>query len=456
MGSSTVTAVPVVVGTLSPSTPTTTGVNFARIWIDDVDVTDVCVAGTLTRRLNRISQAQVTIPYDAAIGGAGSRLKISFVIDEVETIYFHGTVLICETSCDEDSGTTVYSASDPMEMWLWRPARDYDSITPGNFVDPYFTKQIAKGGKQTGPQMVESMLLASENPTLIPDAAEGPLFIQYGTFEGGGEDLSGIPTDWPMTIAEIVSLLTSTGEVDVVLTPIDPGGGIMAQVDVYNGDFGTDLSGTVIFEFGMGARNVRAMNWNEDMSNLRNKIQYFFTPKETTRRYKANITGDDPCLPGNIGNPGGPGGSLPTRPNFDPPGDLGTLIQNSRDTYGVRMDIQTFDVDSIHKHEGCIPDAAAYGCCTSLDGARMLYRRQWQVESWLGAQVRELVHITPARNTQIGSFDVGDLVGVNISPVIRGGTSGVQRIYEYTISWESAESTLAIEQLVTSPTQEGI
>jgi hypothetical protein len=426
----------------------------AQVWIDGADVTNVCVEGSVTRRLNRPSQAQVKIPHDAAIGGAGSKLKIAFGDGITMPFYFHGFVLLCETSCDEDMGYTVYNATDPMELWHWRPARDYDSITPGNFVDPYFTKTIAKGGKQTGPQMIESMLLASENPALIPEAAEGPLFLSYGGFEGGGVDLSGIPVDWPMTIAEVASLLTSTGEVDIVLTPIDSGGN-MAQVDVYNGDFGTDLTSSMIFEFGTGSRNVRALRWNEDMSNLRNKIQYFFTPKETTRRYKANITGDDPCLPGNIGNPGGPGGSLPSRPNFLAPGDLGTLIDSSRSTYGVRMDIQTFDVDVIHRHEGCVTGAATLNCCTDLDGTRILYRRLWQVESWISAQVREIVHITPTRDTAIGSFDIGDLVGVVIAPSIRGGTNGAQRVYEYTISWDE-ESVPAIEELQTSPTQEGI
>jgi hypothetical protein len=426
-----------------------------QVWLDGVDVTEECVEGSVTRRLNRISQAQIKMPYDAAIGGPGSRLKIAFGDGVTMPLYFHGTVLLCETQADEDTGYTVYNASDPMELWQWRPARDYDSITPGNFVDPYFTKTIAKGGKQTGPQMVESMLLASENPALIPDAAEGPLFISYGSFETGGVDLSGIPADWPMSIAEVVSLLTSTGEVDVIMTPIDSGGN-MAQVDVYNGDYGTDLSGSVIFEFATGVRNVRSVKWNEDMSYLRNKIQYFFTPKETTRRYKANITGDDPCLPGNLGLPGGPGGSLPSRPNFLAPGDLGTLIDSSRSTYGVRMHIQTFDVDVIYRHEGCVENAATLACCTDLDPTRILFRRQWQIESWIAAQPREIIHITPDPDTAIGDFDIGDLVGVTISPVIRGGTTGKQRVYEYTISWDADDSVPAIEELQTSATQEGI
>jgi hypothetical protein len=431
------------------------------VTIDGVDVTNVCIAGTVTKKLNAPAQAQVTIPYDAAIGGPGSRLKVAFN----GKLYFHGLVLLCETACDEDTGSTVYNATDPMELWQWRPARDCDSVTPGNFVDPFFTRRIILGGKQTGPQMIESMLKASEGSCdglTIPTNAEGPLFVELGGFEGGGVDLSGIPVNWPMTIMEVTALLTSTGEVDVVLTPIDSGIN-MARVDVYNGDYGTDLSNSVVFEFGMGARNIRALRWNEDMSSLRNKIQYFFTPKETTRRYKSNITGDDPCLPGNLGLPGGVGGSLPTRQNFLAPGTLGHMIEDSRSRYGVRMDIQTYDIDGIFK-EPC-PEPATPGCCEwttpggtviGTDPTRMLYRRLWQIESWGAANPREIVHVSPTRDTAIGAFDIGDLVGINIAPAIRGGISGAQRIYQYTISWEGADSVPAIEELQTSADQVGL
>ena len=67
---------------------------------------------------------------------------------------------------------------------------------------------------------------------------EGPIFLDMGTFAGGGVSLTGAPTDWPMTIAELFSLLVSTGELDVVITPTDPGGDVMGTVDGYNGNYG--------------------------------------------------------------------------------------------------------------------------------------------------------------------------------------------------------------------------
>jgi hypothetical protein len=65
------------------------------------------------------------------------------------------------------------------------------------------------------------------------------------------------------------------------------------------------------------------------------------------------------------------------------------------------------------------------------------------------------VHITPTRETEIGTFDIGDLIWVEASTAVRGGFSGAQRIYEYTISWEAESSTLELSELQTSVNNEG-
>jgi hypothetical protein len=389
----------------------------AQVWIDGTDVTSVAKAGASTRRLNRPSEATVTLPMDAAIGGVGSKLKISFN----GNLHHHGRVLLCETDTSEDDGNTVYNSTDPLEMWQWRPVRDAD----GDFSKPSIITDFV-----TGPQIIEQMIINSEDAGGIPTTAEGDLFIAMGTFATGGVDLSGAPTDWPMTMAELASLLISTGEVDVVLTPIDSGGN-MAEIDVYNGNFGTNLSGSLAFQYGMGARNVRNLRWNQDMTGMCNKLQYFAGPRIQSAADPAgdqhwcfNVTGDDPGL-------------------ADPPQTaIQALRMSSRTTYGVRMEIRVYDAAD----ENCIPGVGTPG--------RELYRRLWQIESWLRAQPREIVHVTPTRETAIGSFDIGDLVTVEASSAVRGGFSGVQRIYEYTISW-SEDSVLALSELQTSPNHEG-
>ena len=390
----------------------------ATVWIDGVDVTSVSVSGSSTRRLNRPSQATVTIPMDSAIGDVGSRLKISF--DGGSTLAHHGTVLLCETDTGEDMGYTTYNSTDPLELWAWRPVRDED----GDFSKPSIIEDFV-----TGPDIVAQMMFDSE-------LWEGPLFLTTGSVATGGVDLTGAPTDWPMTMSELASLLISTGELDIVLTPIDSGGN-MAQVDLYNGDYGTDRTGSVIFQYGMGARNVRRLRWNQDMTKMCNKLWYYLGPRVQTsddpagdQHWRANITGDD----GNLAYP--PGGFVDPGP--DPTNPLGILSFNSRNTYGVRMFIRIYDARG---------DEATVG--------RDLYRRLWQIEQWLADQPLELVHITPTRETEIGTFDIGDLITVEASSALRGGFSGAQRIYEYTISWEAETSTLELSELQTSINNEG-
>ena len=391
------------------------------VTLDGADFSSCALTGGVTRRLNRPAQATIKIPMDCAdgCGQPGSRLKISF--DGGDSLFFHGMVMDWELDGGEDMGYITMNAMDPMELWAFRPVRAAD----GDFSNPEINN--LDGATLTGPSMIEAILTASENPGLIPSLAEGPLFLDFGTFEAGGADLTGAPVDWPMTITEFVNLLVSTGEVDVVITPTDPGGGIMGTVDVYNGDYGTDLSGSVVFEYGTGALNARAVRWNQDMSNVCNKLWYFAGPRIQTAADPAgnqhwcfNVQGDDPGLP-------------------DPPAtQVLACRDDSRDTYGVRMEIQIFDAAS----DLCIGPGG-------VDPGRDLYRYLWLAESWARCNPRTLIHITPTRGTEIGTFDIGDLVGVNIAGGICGGASGAQRVYQYTISW-GPDGPFELSELQTS------
>jgi len=392
-----------------------------QTFIDGADVTSYVLQGTSTRRLNRPSQATCRIPLSYAVGGAGSRLK---VVDDDYGLHFHGMILTVSDEGDEDMLYTEYMAMDPMELWQWRPARDgAASAAPGNFSLPTFVERNTEG-----PAMLLEILQQSAD-TASTATGEGPLFVSLGTFETGGVDLTGAPMNWPMTIAEVADLLTSTGEVDIVLTPIDSGGN-MARVDVYNGDYGTDRSGSVIFDYKTGAYNVRRLRRVEDMTSVCNKLWYFLGPRIDDQHWKANVQGDDPAL----AYPPGGANSPPAAATDNP---LGVRRKASWGTYGVRMEIQIFDSRG---------DEADIG--------RDLYRRLWQLESWLRAQPRTLVHVTPVRGTTL-NFDIGDLVTVRAGAAVRGGFTGVQRIYEYTLSWDENGVT-ELGELVTSANQEGI
>jgi hypothetical protein len=424
--------------------------------LDGVDVTNVSIAGSWTPRLNRPAQAQITIPMDAAIGDVGSRLKLT--IDG--TLVFHGFVLNTETDTNKDDGTTVYNAQDPMELWQWRPVRDDD----GDFSKPGIIANYVDA-----PSIMLAALMNTVDTTAggggpPPSDAEGPIFLTLGSFDTGGPSVVGAPVDWPMTIQQLSSLLISAGVLDMVIVPTDPGGGVMGEVTGYNGNFGTDLSGSVIFQYGMGAHNVDSLRWNRDMSSIVNKYWIYSGPSIATAAVPAgdqhwclNITGDDPGLCGNVGTPTctdrsgavthGPGGAIPTSVQYDGPQAFQLIGDKRYDSqitagpsgtgYGVRMKIDIFDAYD----DGCIRGFGTPG--------RQLYRRIWQEYSWIAAGPREIIHVTPTRDTEIGTFGIGDLVTVEASAAVRGGFSGVQRIYEYTISWDE-DSVLALGELQTS------
>jgi hypothetical protein len=422
----------------------------AQVFLDGIEITDRVLTGSATRRLNRPSQATITVPIDIAIGDAGSRLKVVFD----GNLFFHGFVLMIEDVGDVNFGYTTYNATDPMELWQWRPCRDFEGPTPGNMIDPSFLERMI-----TGPAIMQEILQASENPLFIPAAAEGPLYVSLGGFAGGGPNLSGAPTNWPMSIAEMANLLTSTGALDIILTPIDSGGN-MAEVNCYNGNYGTDRSGSVILSYAMGNHNVRDVRRSNDMSTMVNKLWYHLGPKATVTRFKANITGDDPCL---------------EDPELFDQGDIQARREASQAAYGVRMEIQQFDVDILYNEldkSGSPPFTQLDNWCHSgvfdlQDPTRHLYRRLWQMESWIRAISRELVHVTPVRisdNTQlppgvnpvnVGDFDIGDLITVQAGPSLRGGFSGAQRVYEYTVGWD-VNGIYEISEIQTTSDQEGL
>src|SRR5262249_41221218 len=86
---------------------------------------------------------------------------------------------------------------------------------------------------------------------------------------------------------------------------------------------------------------------------------------------------------------------------------------------------------------------------------RELYRRQWQIFSWFAAMPREIIHITPIPDAEIGCFHIGDLIHVEATSEVRGGFSGSQRVYEYTVSWEGSPSVLTLGEIKTTADAEG-
>ena len=414
---------------------------FAQVVLDDIDITEFAIEGSVTTRLNRVGSASIKVhmtdafaSFGTMLPGPGSYLKIYFYGDNLGStpvLWHHGRVINCETTADENVGYTVFNSFDPLELWASRPVRD----STGNFANPDIIQ-----ANIFGPQIIEDMCINSEcrGGALTPPAdCEGPLRLDLNSFAGGTTDLTGFPSDWPMTMMQLANLLISTGEVDIVITPIEfDADDNYGQLDVYNGDYGQDLTGSVTLSYGMGDRNIRALRWNEDMTQMCNKLWYYLGPKCDVEHWRANITGDDPGL----AYP--PGGAL-SPPASATNNQIGVRDAISRNVYDVRMDIKIFD-------------AAGDGadCSEPVVVGHELYRRLWQIEQYLRAVPITLIHVTPIRDFGIGLFSIGDLITVEASADVKGGFSGAQRVYEYTIDWDE-ESVPAIGELQVSSDNEG-
>jgi hypothetical protein len=408
------------------------------------------------RRLSRPSSCTFRIP--SSIAGetqddgrplicAGYR-QIEFNLDSMG-LFHHGLCWIVEDEGDEDIAYTRVTSYDPMRVWPYRPARDgvaSPGHTVGDFSDPQFIVR-----NQTGPQIMEEILLASENPAEIPDDAEGQLFLDLAasTYATGGADLRGAPTDFPMSIAEVATLLTNSGELDIYIEPVVGGIGAegfqnMGIVHCYNGDFGTDRTSSVHFDYGIeaDADNISRFRRSEDMSSIATKLWYFLGQRMDQQHWRANVTADHPDLITAAFNP--PGGRV-----YPVVGPLGNLIWTSRSEIGVFMLINVYD---------------NFG---SEDSAYPLFVRQWQVESLLRAKPREMLYITPVRKSQFttvpagmdiflpGDFDVGDLVTVNMGQKSRMTESGGMRIYGYTVDVDD-DDVETLGEFETSPDQDSI
>ena len=119
---------------------------------------------------------------------------------------------------------------------------------------------------------------------------------------------------------------------------------------------------------------------------------------------------------------------------------LDACRDESQTDFGVRMDIKIWDALG----DQCVGEG-------EVDVEHNLYRWLWLIESWIRCTCRELVHITPIRGYGIEAFDIGDLITVTAGTQVRGGFSGAQRVYEYTISWEE-DGPLELSELVTART----
>jgi hypothetical protein len=356
--------------------------------LDGVDVTGLVQDASVTHQWQRPSFATIRVPLDRVSGDwEASRLKVY----PGATLDFHGNCVDVDDQADERSGYRVATFASASEIFEFRVVRDADGD---------FSKPSIIATNVTGPQIVQAALtnsMVAGNPAI----GEGPMGIALGTFETGGPNMTGAPTDWPMTLADLFGRLASTGHCDIVERPIESGGN-MSEVSAYNGLFGADLSSSVRFDFATGLYNARACQRERDYRELMNKLWIYAGPrvKPTAdpagdQHWRFNVTGTDPGLP----NP--------------PQSAIAALITASRALHYERMVVEIDDSD------------AEAG--TTM---RNLTRLRWQMLTSMRVRGKTLVSITPNRGIA-PAFRTGDKIHVAAGTTFAGGFSGTQRVQEF-------------------------
>jgi hypothetical protein len=250
-----------------------------------------------------------------------------------------------------------------------------------------------------------------------------PMPLTVGSVAGGGADVSGVPMSFPMNLDTMRSLLLGTGQLDVF---VNPGVG-SSTVTLTNGDGGTDLSGSVSYDYGTGAFNCQVATLTVDMDEVTNALWYFLGPRGP------RLT-DQGFIPENHW-----GGSItPTAPHVGgtwPPALL-ARIAASRASYTYMQDIRVFDDNNDEQN------------------IRPLFEEEWANEAWLRAIPRTFASVRPERGIT-PNFSVGDLITVSAGSQLLGGFSGAQRVYGMEVTCD-ADGVMSVTDILTSADQEGL
>jgi hypothetical protein len=206
-----------------------------------------------------------------------------------------------------------------------------------------------------------------------------------------------------------------------------PGG---STVDLYPGDAGTDLSGSVVFDYNTGSYNCIGAKYTFDMKNTIAFIRYLLGPKRPHFRgdiqhFSRDVQIDDPALD-----------------MYDPVKQAQIDAQSAAmdGIIGHSREIQIYDSNPP------LPVGSINPEWTGESALKDLYMALWQSEMLVRTVPRRLLSLTPEPGVS-PSFGVGDLITANA--VLRGSVGGVQRVYRYTVE-QDTEGNEMITNLVTT------
>jgi hypothetical protein len=284
-------------------------------------------------------------------------------------------------------------------------------ITPGDVITDNVTAPEILG--QYIQNAIDDARAASFDPSgaFGPTGPSAPLPLTLGTVDTGGDDVSGVPTSFPMSIERMRALLSGTGQLDQVLVP-----GIgSSELHLLN-DYSNDMSGTVVFDYNTGSHNSSIATATVDLDNFWSAIWYLMGPRINEQHWRGSITPTAPHV----------GGTWPT--------PLLTRISDARLNIGYAQKIDVFDDKD------------------DENSIRPLFEEEWANEALITAVPRTFLSIRPNRGIAPLTWGVGDLIGVNAND-LGDDYSGAQHVYGFNLDQDT--DLLAISELLTSADQAG-
>jgi hypothetical protein len=367
------------------------------------DITSLCLRLAHEPELNLRSMGEVEVPSELcpAFTEGGDELEI---IDGGTTVHV-GRAYYGEDTGGSDERTSVIRSYGPTVWWDRRQVMDAD----GDYSDPSIIEDNLDA--------VSIMAAAIDNSI----ANDGPMDISVNSAAGGGSPLVGWkPTDWPMTLEQLREFLVNTGQLDLVVNHAVGGA---STVDLYNGDFGSDLTGSVAFGYRTGSFNCTSARQVFDFTRTISRIRYFLGPKRPqydgdVQHWAGDVQIDDPALdvaPFDVKEP--------------------TIESRSASTETLLMLLRRIQIYDANGDENALRD---------------LYMHIWQSDMLANLGARRLVTVTPTPGVA-PSFQCGDLITVAAS--IRDSVSGPARVYSYRKE-QDTEGNVMYASVTTSADQE--
>lgn len=379
--------------------------------IDGSSITNLCQSIRWRPKLSAPASGIVRVPaHLISITPGVSELHLYLS----GTLVFSGPVWYTQADGEPDAAYAELTAYDHLIHLQKRMCKTSagNLITPGSVL----TDQV------TAPAIMAAFINnANSYDATVPNGNAMPLTV--GSVAGGGADVSGAPSSFPMTIDDMRNLLVSTGQLDIF---VNPGVG-SSSVALTNGNGGTDLSGSVSYNYGTGNFNCQIATFTTDMDDVINALWYLLGPRCTDTRWRGSITPTAPHV----------GGTWPA--------GLTARFLGSRTTYKYMQEIRVFD------DIGGFCDSPSESLGQSV--ARPLFEEEWANEAWIRATPRVLASVRPERG-QEPNFSVGDLISVSAGSQLLGGFSGAQRVYEMEVE-SDADGVVSITEIITSADQEG-